>query len=342
MKKIILGAILAGVFLLSSTLSFAQAAVPVKAPTSVQYTDISKHWSNGAVQNLLKKGAIPFGQGKFIPGKAITRSEFAVMLHKALDIKIAYFKAPDIKDYFNDVKQDATYALAVIDLVTANIIEGKGSFKPESIITREEMVHYIMNAYRYKLGENYALIKIGPASFKDDDKINPIYSGDVALAVYYKLITGPGKNLFNPKGITTRAEAAAVVSNLMNLVNKQNSSVVIEPSVSVKAGSIEMKLSVINNSKAPINLTHSSGQKFDFVLLDADRKELYRWSEGKAFTMMLTSSTIEAGKALDYSVILEGDQYRAIKDKAVYLKAYLLGYSDDFNINTTGYELKLK
>ena len=333
MKKTISGAILAGVILLSSTFSFAQAAAQVEATTTARFTDISGHWADTAITKLTEKGAISFDQEKFTPSKAITRSEFAVMLHKALDIQI---------DYFDDVKQEATYATALIDLVTANIIDGKGNFKPESTLSREEMVHYIMNAYKYKMGDTFAYIKIKGGFFTDHNDIMPIYSGDVDLAAYSKLIVGAGKNLFHPKSIATRAEAAVVVSKLVSIVEKQNSDIEIKPSVSIKDDSLEMKVSITNNSKNSVIFNHSSGQKFDFVLLDSDKNIIYRWSDGRAFTMMLTSSSIEAGKSIEYSAILDGDQYKDIKDKIVYLNAYVIGSSDSFSINTEGYEIKLK
>lgn len=343
MKKTISGVILAGVILLSSTFSFAQAATQVEATAAAKFTDISGHWAESFVQKLAEKGVIPFGQEKFIPGKAITRSEFMVMLHKAMDIQIAYLKAPDITDYFKDVKQDATYTSALIDLVATSILDDEGKiFNPDATVTREQMIHYVMNAYKYKMGDRFAYIKIKGGFFRDHNEIMPIYSGDVDYAAYSKLVVGAGKNLFHPKSKTTRAEAAVIISKLMNLVEKQNAEVVIKPSVSVKEDSLDMKLSITNNSKNIVTFTHSSGQKFDFVFLDKDMKELYRWSDGMNFTMMLTSSSIETGKTLEYSASLNGDQYKAIKDKMVYLKAYLIGSSDSFVINTNGYELKLK
>lgn len=344
MKKTISGVILAGVILLSSTFTFAQAtATRTEGALTVKFTDISGHWSKIAVQKLTEKGVIPFDQDKFIPGKAITRSEFFVMLHKALDIQIAYLIAPNIKDYFVDVKQDETHASALIDLVTANILDdGEKTFNPDATLTREQMIHYIMNAYKYKLGDNFAYIKIKGGFFTDHSEIAPIYSGDVDYAAYSKLIVGAGKNLFCPKNNTTRAEAVVVISKLADLVQKQDSEVVIAPSVLAKEDSLEMRLSITNNSENSVILNHSSGQKFDFVLLDADRNELYRWSEGKAFTMMLTSSNIEAGKSIEYSAIIDTDQYKVIKDKIVYLKAFVIGSSDSFYINNNGYELKLK
>ncbi len=340
MIKSILGIVLAGVMLLSNTFAFAQTAVKVSDPEPIVFSDISKHWSNGAVQHLTKKGAIPFENGKFIPGKAITRSEFAIMLHKALDIQIAYFKAPDIKDYFDDVKQDATFTSALIDLVTAQIIDSKGSFNPEGTLSREEMVHYIMNAYKYKMGDVFAYIKIKGGFFADHNKIAPIYSGDVDYAAYSNLITGVGKNLFNPKSNSTRAEATVIISKLIALLEKQESGITIKPGVTVNEDSIEMKISIVNNSKESVIINHSSGQKFDFVLLDANNNVLYTWSADKSFIAMLTSTTIEAGKSIKFSAILDGEQYKAIKDKIVTLKAYVIGSSDSFSINTEGYKIR--
>ncbi|HEY5585598.1 MAG TPA: S-layer homology domain-containing protein [Ruminiclostridium sp.] len=343
MKKTILGVILAGVILLSSTFTFAQTPVQeVGTIAALSYTDISGHWSNGAVQNLAKMGAIPFSGDKFIPGKAITRSEFVVMLHSALEIQIEYFKAPDIKDYFDDVKQDATYATALIDLVTANIIEGKGSFNPNATLSREEMIHYIMNAYKYEFGDVFAYIKIKGGYFTDHNEITPIYSGDVDYAAYSKLIVGAGKNLFHPMASATRAEAAVVINKLLDIIDTKKPDVTIKADATLKADALEMKLSIVNNSKKAITINRTSGQDYDFALLDADRNSIYSWSANKSFMMVLTSSVIEAGKSVDYSETLNGDEFNAIKDKAVYLKAYVVGSSDSFIINADGYEVTLK
>jgi hypothetical protein len=341
MKKTIMAFIFLVGFLLSNTFIFAQSTDQLRETGTTKFTDVSGHWAQASVEKLAEKGAIPFSGDEFMPGKAITRSEFAEMLHKALDIQIEYFKAPNITDYFTDVEQDAPYASELIDLVTANILEGKGSFNPVASLSREEMVHYIMNAYKYKMGESYRLIKIDPSSFKDNDKINPLYSGDVARAAHFSLIQGSGDNLFSPDENTTRAQAVAVIEKLLNLLEKENPDIIIQPSAELKEDSLEMKLCIINHSEDPVTLTYSSGKKYDFVLLDSDKKELYRWSADKMFTMMVTSSVIEPGKSLEYVEVLNKDIYDEIKDKMVYLKAYLIGSSDSLSINAEGYEIKL-
>lgn len=340
MKKTISAVILAGIIMISSTSTFAQAADKAQVISAANFTDITGHWSNDAVQKLLKKNAIPYKQDKFVPGKAITRSEFVTMLHNALDIHIDYLAAPDIKDYFDDVDQKSDYTYALIDLVTAGILDDESNtFNPNATLTREQMIHYIMNAYKYKMGDRYALINIKPASFKDVDKITPVYSGEVARAQHYKLIAGVGKNMFNPKDNSTRAEAAVVISKLMALLEKQTVDIAIVPGITQNTDSLVMRISITNKSQKKVTFNRSSGQKFEFVLYDAADKELYKWSEGKAFTMMLETSVIEAGKSVEYSAVLDGDQYKEIKDKIAYMKAYVLGSSDEFTINPNGYEV---
>jgi len=338
MKKRILG-ILTAVLLLSCPISFAQAAVQGDNSLTTKFSDISEHWSKNAVEELLKKDAIPFEEDKFMPETAVKRSEFALMLHNALDLKIYYFVEPDIMDYFDDINQDASYASAVIDLVSANVFQSGGSFNPEGTMKREEMVHYIMQAYKYKMGDDYAMIKIGPPAFNDADNITAEYSGDISLAQHYGLILGTGDNMFEPKKAATRAEAAVIISKLTKLPEGQNLQVTVEPKAIVNDDSIEMKITVKNNSENDTSIINPTGQKFDFQLLDSDKNVLYTWSANKAFTQVFTTTNIEAGSALEFGDTLSGNEYKAIKDKIVYMKAYLTGNAD-FK-NAEGYEIKL-
>lgn len=307
MKKTVLSTILVIVLLLSSTIT-----IMAKPNQPIPYLDAG-----------------------------MTKSEFVVTLHNALDIHVAYFVAPDITDYYDDVKQDASYSLKLIDLTVLGVIDDKGSFKPNNILTREEMAHYIINAYKYKTGYTPTDINIGTLSFRDENKISPEYYSDVVLAVNYGLISGYFNNALLPKYRATYENVKDVISLFMTLVEKQDSTVIVKPTASINNDSIEMKLSIINNTLNPVTINHTSGQKFDFTLLDADRNVLYKWSADKMFTMALTNTVIEAGKSAEYSAILSGQEYEAIKDKVAYLKAYVVGSSTYFNINAEGYEYNL-
>jgi hypothetical protein len=340
MKKRILGSFLAIVMVLSTSFLFLQASALSDSNSETKYQDISAHWSKNAVVQLLQKDAIPYDEGQLLPDKGIKRFEFAIMLRDALDIEINYLKEPIIKDYYDDIEQNAPYTSAVIDLVTANVFEGKGSFQPEEGLTKEKMLHYIMQAYQFIMPDDAQSIKIGAAAFLDADKITPEYSGEIARAQYYGLIIGNGNNMFQPQKTATRAETIVVISRLLTLLETKSQQIIVEPKVVLNSDSLEMILTIQNNTPNDSSIMHTSGQKFDFELLDAERKSLYRWSVDKSFIMALTTTKIEAGKTLTFSETLSGEAYQKIKDKIVYLKAYITG--DATFINTEGYEIKIK
>jgi len=65
-----------------------------------------------------------------------------------------------------------------------------------------------------------------------------------------------------------------------------------------------MALTIKNNSKKDVVIQHFSGQKYDFVLLDDKKEELYRWSGDRAFVEILTSTEIPAGKTVEFRKFL--------------------------------------
>jgi len=66
---------------------------------------------------------------------------------------------------------------------------------------------------------------------------------------------------------------------------------------------ITAHLRAYNISGREVNLNFSSGQKYDLYLLKDD-KEVWRWSEGKFFTMALVRKTLKPGGVLEYEVEL--------------------------------------
>jgi len=65
-----------------------------------------------------------------LPDREIKRSEFIVALHKAAEIKINYFKVPDINEFFDDVKNEDWYASTLYDLASLNIVDDREKFRP--------------------------------------------------------------------------------------------------------------------------------------------------------------------------------------------------------------------
>lgn len=337
----------------------AMAAGPGRGPElskKVEFSDISAHWAKNVIAKMADSGVIRgVGNGKFLPDVQMKRSEFAVALHKAAGIIMRYVKAPDINEFYTDVKNEDWFASPLYDLAVLNIVDDRGEFRPDDLITREEMVHYLINAYNYKLGTALEELDNKDSKFSDDKKIEPKFKKAVKKAVKLGFIRGRGNNKFVPKGITTRAEAIVVLERLMeNLKKIADEDVVERPQLPVKDVAVvepvfvkdndvyKMKIKITNNSDKEVVINHTSGQKYDFILLDNKKEAVYKWSDGRFFTMALIDTTIAAGETVEFTEDLDLETYEAISDKVFYFKALIVGSSENFEILEDGYYLTLK
>ncbi|NIP59516.1 MAG: hypothetical protein GWM92_10830 [Gemmatimonadetes bacterium] len=67
---------------------------------------------------------------------------------------------------------------------------------------------------------------------------------------------------------------------------------------------ISMTLRVENESAELIAFEFTSAQRYDFLVMDSEGDELWRWSEGRMFTMALGTETVEPGETLAYTETL--------------------------------------
>jgi len=320
----------------------------VKAP---EFKDISGHWAEKVIAEMASKGFVSgIGNNLFQPDRNMSRCEFVYLLDKVFDIQINYFAAPDVTKVFKDVRNEDWYASALYDLYTAGIVDDKTVFRPKEAVTREEMVHYIIRAYSYKTKIEMNTGNDSVYAFSDKDKINPAYLNDVSNAMSMGLIFGKSRKLFAPKDSSTRAEVLVVVKRTLDAVEKSEASgekemytgVNIEPGFAKNDTVLKMKLAIKNNTAADVTINHSSSQKYDFVLLDSQNKELYRWSSGSMFMQVLTETVIKTGDSLEFNAELDTKTYGEIIDKAVSMKAYIVGGSESFKVNPDGYKADLK
>lgn len=349
-KKILVSILVISVLLLMSQAAFAvpenislgtSEKLIMQSPDNKVYNDLSADWYRASAE---KYGypEIFASDGHFYPDKAITRMEFARMLHKALEININYFAPTDIGEYFSDVTNKDEGADVLYDLAVSGIVDDKGRFRPEEELSREDMIHYVINALKYVTDGQYALIKMMPAPFDDDAAIRDDYRNDIIEAVLLKLIKGRGENMLYPKESATRAEAAVVTDRLVELKERLVPDVKVSVSAKEENGRLKMSLTIANTGDTDVTINHNSGQKFDFVVLGSDDEVLYTWSDDKFFTMALTSTVIGAGKNAEFTAEIDSETYKAIKDKATFVKAYIVGSSDDFDISSYGYVTEIK
>lgn len=306
------------------------------------YVDVAGKWYAAAVSEYGYPEVFSDGRGSFHADRDVTRMEFVRLLHRALNIQINYFAAPDVADSFEDMQNSDVWANELIDLVTAGIIESGGNFRPNEPLLREEMIHWTINALNHKTGGNYPVILMMPAPFDDDADIDEAYHGNIVTAVLLKLINGRGDNRLFPKDGATRAEAVTVVYRLMTLQAGYDAEVGVHASaLRSQDGSIRMSLTIRNQTDAPILISHTSGQKFDFKLFDTKGNNVYTWSADKLFIAALTETGIGAGEEIVFSDTIDGGTNELIST-VVSMKAYIVGASEDFMIEVEGYEAQVR
>ncbi len=301
------------------------------------YSDVKGSWCEKWVATFGYKEIFSNGEGSFYPEQAMTRMEFARLLHKAMGISIKYFAATDIKEYYNDVASSDSGAGALYDLVTCGIIDTKTSFRLAETLKREEMIHFIVNACYYVAGNDFAVPAIYHVPFSDENKIDAKYVSDVNIAVAMGLVKGRENNMVSPSDASTRAESVAIVGRIAEFKQQHKSDVTVKASTVQADGALDLTLSILNNTDKTITIDHNSQQIFDFVFFDKAGNELYRWSQDRIFTMMLVSTKIAPGEEKEFSDSIDAKTYTSIKGKIATIKAYVVGTSSDFTINPNGY-----
>lgn len=209
-----------------SIISFKRKGNSVYAAVkgSVSYTDIAKHWARSDIQLMANKYIVEGNTlTTFGPNKAITRGEFAMFIAKGLGLTGDRSAAAK----FKDVNTNTTLATYIGAASKAGIIQGMtdGSFKPNSLVTREEMASMMVRAAS-AAGVQIVLKQTSANALKkftDRAKIGTWAQTDVAKAVEAGVITGMSNGAFGGKNNATRAEAAVMVKRLLNYAEFINS-----------------------------------------------------------------------------------------------------------------------
>lgn len=191
-----------------------------ESAASCIFADICGHWAEDAIQALAERGIVKgVSENTFAPEFQVTRGEFAVLLVKALGIA----ERPATGKFFSDVDAAAWYASAVESAAVEGLLKGcpDGTFKPQTTISRQEIAVMIAGALRYK-GADYSLaaddVQAVLGVFTDSMQIDAWARSGAAVAVQSGIIHGRSGNSFVPLAVTTRAEAAVMLKQLLNFI----------------------------------------------------------------------------------------------------------------------------
>lgn len=178
-----------------------------------KFLDISDvAWAKNAINYLADKSIISgYPDNTFKPNSMVTREEFAKMLCVALNIAK---EEKSIKN-FEDVSENDWYYEYVVNLNSAGIINGisDSMFGTGAELTREDLAVMIAKAASYK---NINIATSGEVEFNDSNDISDYAKESVAVLANSGIMVGYN-NYFEPKGSVTRAMAAKVIFELLNI-----------------------------------------------------------------------------------------------------------------------------
>lgn len=192
--------------------SAAPIITPIPEPTAEPvFDDVAGHWAEDDIKMLYLKGIVNgVTKNKFEPDRSITRAEFTKLVSVMLDLNVA------MPNVFEDVAEDSWYRPYVMLAYTANLITGDGGyFRPNDNMTRTELAVIADRVCKYKGIETTPNKEV---FFEDDSEIQEWAKENVYGAAGLGIVQG-SENKFNPKSYTTRAQTAAVIRRLYNLIN---------------------------------------------------------------------------------------------------------------------------
>jgi hypothetical protein len=183
---------------------------PEEPAQTASFTDVdASKWYNAAVEYVVSKGIMEgYGNNKFGPNDNLTRAQLAQILYNAAGAPEVTGESP-----FTDVTAGKWYTKAVTWAYEAGVVEGygNGKFGPNDKITREQLATMI---WRYA-GEVKATTD-SLSSFTDAAKVSS-YAQDALLWATEKSIVQGDKNVIDPKGNATRAQAATMIMRYLEL-----------------------------------------------------------------------------------------------------------------------------
>lgn len=176
------------------------------------FADVVGHWAKADVELLANKWVVNgITDQKFAPDAQVTRAEFAAMVVRSLGL------SEKKADAFRDVKPSDWFAGAVSTAYQAGLINGyeDSTFRPNAIITREQMVAMMMRAMKVGGKEVQASNTAALDRFTDRATIGEWSKAAVAQAISTGLVQGVSDNVFAPTEPATRAQAATMLKRML-------------------------------------------------------------------------------------------------------------------------------
>ncbi len=213
MKKKALATCLAGTMLLG-TVSTSALAVDVNQLTDVEKSD----WFYPYVQYVAGKDyMLGIGGNKFAPMMEMNRAMFVTVLYR-LDAP----KTASSASNFEDVPSNIWYTQAVNWAAENKIVNGIGGnkFAPDAPITREQIATIVARYVEYRAQKDNKTYKttVEEKTYPDSNLVGEYAKEAMKKCQMWGLLEGNDLGYMNPLHNATRAEAAAVIQRLADLL----------------------------------------------------------------------------------------------------------------------------
>lgn len=178
----------------------------------VSFSDMNGYtWANEGVLGLAAREVVSGrSDGHFIPAGEVTRAEFVKMLIQLFDLADS-----SATTAFTDVDAGTWYYNSIASAQKIGLVQGKddSSFGVNDQISREDMAVLIYRASKI-ISSTTILANGATSNFLDGDQISTYAKDAVWAAKQAGLMDGVSEGYFDPKGKSTRAQAATVIYRL--------------------------------------------------------------------------------------------------------------------------------
>ncbi len=182
------------------------------AEIGMKFKDLnSVGWAYNAISELYTRGIVAGRtEEAFYPMDTVKREEFATMMVSALGLDTS-----DRTTKFKDIAEDAWYAPYISAAYRKGIISGISAdkFGAGMEITKQDMAVIIYNSLANKIDG-------GEPAFTDSANIAGYAKAAVSALSKLGIISGTGDGSFAPTKTATRAEAAVMIFNALNYLQK--------------------------------------------------------------------------------------------------------------------------
>ena len=191
--------------------------IPVKVESSYPFSDISNHWAREQIKCVYEESIVSGYERDdglyFLPSRNITREEFAVIMCRMLRVNVSEV-TECLKD-FTDIDEIAdwskpyVFAMANKDIIAGRKgLEDKVYFSPQVTLTRAEAITILSRVLN--------LNEVSENKFADDEDI-PEWAREAVYSMCASgFINGYPDNTILPNANVTRAEAAALIYNIIS------------------------------------------------------------------------------------------------------------------------------